>query len=275
MALTGNAVKDTYLDLVQLEQSGAGLPSHAGQGAALYDGAGNRILARTGQPHWLDPHPDAASSSDTFEFGSMLDKNQATLEGEGWTFQNCTGKVENGVLELTCTVATTQCRAYRTVSLTGDFLFVAAVTMPFWKYNQCGSDTVLQYHGGFGFGDTVNDTIMYAIMSNSNSQRYNRNYTAGTWTGHGGGLGQQGLYPTEPSNMIYRNSGTFYLTAGAGPNNVPVDHSTANLNPTSHGWSTPTSSADANTYDRMAVLFSNTAPGVGDKVFCRYIRRFK
>ncbi len=46
-ALTGNTVQSTYLDLVQLGKSGAGLPSHAGKEAALYDGSGAQILGRT------------------------------------------------------------------------------------------------------------------------------------------------------------------------------------------------------------------------------------
>ena len=121
MALTGNAVKDTYLDLVQLEQSGAGLPSHAGKEAALYDGSGAQIVGRTAVRHWLDPDPDAISGS--WEFSTYGDANQATLEAAGWTFSGCSGVVSNGVLILTAT-GTGRAVAETTVSLSGDFDYV-------------------------------------------------------------------------------------------------------------------------------------------------------
>ena len=71
MALTGNTVQSTYLDLVQLEKSGAGLPSHAGKEAAVYDGSGAQILGRTAVRHWLDPDPDAIAG--TWEFSTTGD----------------------------------------------------------------------------------------------------------------------------------------------------------------------------------------------------------
>ena len=126
MALTGNKVKDTYLDLVQLEQSGAGLPSHAGKEAALYDGSGAQIVGRSAVRNWLDPHPDASSFAETFEFSTTGDMNQTALETAGWTFSNCTAAVSGGTLWITASASTIS-QAYLTVNFAGDFDVVATL----------------------------------------------------------------------------------------------------------------------------------------------------
>jgi hypothetical protein len=123
-ALTGNAIKDTYLDVVQLGKSGAGLPSHAGKEAALYDGSGAQILGRTAVRHWLNPDPDAISG--TWEFSTLGDKTQAQLEALGWTFSRCTAVVANGQMVLTSSENSNNIRAELVVSLNGDFDYIAS-----------------------------------------------------------------------------------------------------------------------------------------------------
>lgn len=270
MALTGNTVQSTYLDLVQLEKSGAGLPSHAGKQAALYDGGGNQILGRTAQPSWLDPHPDAASFAETFEFSTMGDKTQGELEALGWTFNDCTGKVENGFMELTATSIQVTARAYLTVNLTGDFVFTSSCVPGHHIFNSKNADGGLAIFGTFGVGDTVNNVAHYCSLRGSNDKKRNWNFTSGTWTGGGGSDVQQALNANQVEWLLRRSSGTVFLTGGAG-GEVVVGNWT---NPANLGWSGHTSASDANTFDRLFLGFSNTGPTIGDKAYFRFLRRF-
>ena len=131
MALKGSDISATYQDWVHVNKAGAGLADHAGAEAALYldDGAGgvDQICGRTAVRHWLDPDPDTIAG--TWEFSTYGDANQAALESAGWTFTNCTGAVDRGLLVLTST-GSEDIRADITVSLTGDYDFVFKLMTP-------------------------------------------------------------------------------------------------------------------------------------------------
>lgn len=130
MSLTGQTVKDSYLDLVQLEQSGAGLPSSVGENARLYDGDGNPIVFRTARPHVYDVDSIASTysgGSGTFEWET--DKTKSQLESDGWVFVD-TGvtdaQVVDGVLYIdtaTSSIGNGYPLAMFPLALSGDFYF--------------------------------------------------------------------------------------------------------------------------------------------------------
>ena len=214
MALTGNTVQSTYLDLVQLEKSGAGLPSHAGKEAALYDGAGNQIIGRTAVRHWLDPHPDAASFAETWEFSTKGTMTQAALETAGWTFSNMTGSVTGGGLLLTHASTGATDQSYIGCNLTGDFDIVTTMEANISYGAKSPSGT---YLGAFGAVDTVNNTydgIHLVITTSGNGRsRYGVTYS----TGAGGTLGtNEVIYRGTPCLLrISRVSGTIYFWVGS------------------------------------------------------------
>ena len=126
MTLENTDISARYKDVVQLEKSGLGLPSHAGKEAAVYDGSGAQILGRTAVRHWLDPHPDAASFAETWEFSATGDMTQAALETAGWAFDvGTSGSVSGGVLKITNNGAGLE-GVRLTCSFDGDFDVIAA-----------------------------------------------------------------------------------------------------------------------------------------------------
>jgi len=273
MALTGNTVQSTYLDLVQLEKSGAGLPSHAGKQAALYDGGGNQILGRTAQPSWLDPHPDAASFDETFEFSTYGDANQAALESDGWTFENCTGEVAGGVFWLTAT-STSIPRAYRTVSLTGNFDFTVSSV---YDYDYGGLKPASYVRGGLIIGDSVSD-VAYAVVLGSNGAVGRFEYFIGSkWSDYSGGTSGVGAYhDLANTGRLYRTSGTVYVTSGP---DWPYSVLQANEggSPPVRGWASDFNGADATTFNRLGVFCrSNSTATVssGCRFGFRFVRRF-
>jgi hypothetical protein len=276
MALTGNTVQSTYLDLVQLEQSGAGLPSHAGKEAALYDGSGAQILGRSAVRHWLDPHPDAASFAETWEFSTTGDMNQAALESAGWTFSDCTAAVSGGTLWITTAAsASPWSRAYyaTTSDMSGDFdlIFELVGCQP----GQLGvSEGTNNHIGTAGVGVNGDPGILQQIYLLYGADRHSAKiYHTGTWTvgGGTGGTSQTFFYPSRYFR-ISRSSGTIYLYAGAG---FPASD---NSFLSDIGWRVGGSVAESSTYDRIHVSnwVAANADNESSATFgVRSIRRFQ
>ena len=272
MALTGNTVQSTYLDLVQLEQSGAGLPSHAGKEAALYDGSGAQIVGRTAQRHWLDPHPDAAAFAETFEFSTTGDMTQGQLETAGWTFENCTGVVTNGILWLSCTGGSSVVRrAYLTVSYAGDFDIMACPQPPF---DYAIHENTTDYNGHLlGVGDTTGGTITHSVyLINSTSANYScQSLMTGTWAALGGTGASRSSTRSPLAFRIHRVSGTIYIGVGSAETSMimpdlPVDDR--------WGWQLSNAS-DASTYNRLFFSMRNTAVNKTSKQGWLFLRRFQ
>jgi len=268
VALTGNTVQSTYLDLVQLEKSGAGLPSHAGKEAAVYDGSGAQIIGRTAVRHWLDPHPDAAAFAETWEFSTTGDMTQAALETAGWTFSNCSGAVSNGVLWLTATAAA-RAKAYFTVSLSGDFDFTSCmIPDPGYASNYPPNNK----YGGFGVGDETADVIHYACHSSISGSPQVCKYVNGDWQDHNGTL----TFATSDASMpmllrVSRVSGTVYITGGSVYSTIVEDDTALVFS----SLVAPASVVDSTTFTRVVLPMTYTANAVGDKIGYFFIRRFQ
>ena len=281
MALTGNTVQSTYLDLVQLEQSGAGLPSHAGKEAALYDGSGAQILGRSAVRNWLDPHPDAASFDETWEFSTTGDMNQSALESAGWTFSNCTASVSGGLLNLT-TTANGIISASIVVELTGDFdIVITPSAGPDYYASSVG--TPKQYYiGGGGIADYragVADVSHYGLAATFNGRCDFHSYITGAFTTLGGTLESDVLYGSSTVCRTLRDSGTVYnfgATAG-NPRQFFLYDYAATTKPAGLGWtSTTTTASDSSTFNK---LFLTQGPSNFTLAGCvcsfASVRRFK
>lgn len=272
MALTGNTVASTYLDLVQLEKSGAGLPSHAGKEAALYDGSGAQILGRTSFQHWLDPHPDAAAFAETYEFSTYGDANQAALEADGWTFQHCSGEVSNGVMKLVGTTAGNQIRkAYISTTLAGDFDIVTAIWLPYdYGATAVGVSTNQQclYVGDSGVGDTAQGIQIVRGNTVAPMARHTAAWTtlAGTPAGSSFGQGTTLLRISRVSGTVY-----FYCGSPYGDSALVADDTSDGLN----GWDRMTTKVDATSFNKIAIALYNTVcqPTVAANV--PFLRRFQ
>jgi len=268
-ALTGNTVQSTYLDLVQLGKSGAGLPSHAGKEAALYDGAGYQILGRTAQRHWLDPHPDAAAFSETWEFSTKGDMNQTALETAGWTFTGCTAAASNGILWLTAS-GVNLVKAELTVSFAGDFdLLMSGMTPQGYD----ATPPVSQRFWGFGVADTANDKAHYVLATNSGGDRWNTyrivNDTYSTLTG----AGTQVHCYYRPVLRVWRVSGVVYVSSGAETEGSILVADTTT--PQNEGYDDAHTQADANTMTRIFLTPHNNTVASGSIFGCRFLRRFQ
>jgi len=254
MALTGNTVQSTYLDLVQLEKSGAGLPSHAGKEAALYDGSGAQIVGRTAQRHWLDPHPDAAAFAETWEFSTTGDMTQGQLETAGWTFTNCTGVVSNGIMWITkANAASLVFYASLDVSYAGDF----DIVMTPCAYMGYDAGTFNRAVGGFGVADYragTADKAHYGLIKNNAAAAQIVVYTDGAYTTMAGATESDNLYGAglhavriwRYSSAVEINGASFNIT------NAPAliaDDSNPNFN----GWVTSSPASDASTYNKLFV----------------------
>ena len=271
MALTGNTVQSTYLDLVQLEKSGAGLPSHAGKEAAVYDGSGAQIISRTAVRHWLDPHPDAAAFAETWEFSTTGDMTQGQLETAGWTFTDCSAEVSGGILWLTNAASgTIWPRASLNCSFAGDFdVMVHRVNLR-WGTADINSGLKL---GGIGVGDSVNNVLHQCFCQYSSTRGYRISYTDGTLS-TGGSSSTTGAFFLPPNvARIQRISGALKLTAGMGDGFSSLADAVTTI-----GWSSEGTVTDADTMDRLLVLNGHTAAGenINSAVEGYYfIRRFQ
>ena len=278
MALTGNTVQSTYLDLVQLEKSGAGLPSHAGKEAALYDGSGAQIVGRTAQRHWLDPHPDAASFDETWEFSTTGDMTQGQLESAGWTFKDCSGSVSNGIFWLsgvTGGAAANWAHASLSVSLSGDFDLLISPLLPIGYADNQGPIENVQY-GGVGVAIVSGNDAHHVYGRFVNGYGFNYRYTAGAWD-VGGGSETNGISYAPPSMIrISRVSGTVYLygAVGEGASPVMVPDDTA---PQNNGWTTAATVSDSQTFDKIFLAPGRRVSSAVSGQTCgfRFLRRFQ
>jgi len=268
VALTGNTVQSTYLDLVQLEKSGAGLPSHAGKEAALYDGSGAQIVGRSAVRHWLDPHPDAAAFAETWEFSTKGTMTQAALETAGWTFVNCTGSVSGGFLTLVSGGSYAVAYAYLTVSLTGDFdILSVAVAPKSYGTTPTQSGDV----GGVGVGDTTATIAHHSVQAMNAAYGIIKCYTGGTMAGLGGTKTDVITYGATAGLMrISRVSGTVYCKGGTWDMSYLVDDSTSN----NFGWG-GRSAEDATTFTRLFLSLGTASVTTGATASFPFIRRFQ
>ena len=267
MALTGNTVQSTYLDLVQLEKSGAGLPSHAGKEASLYDGSGAQILGRTAVRHRLDPDPDAISGS--FEFSTMGNMTQGQLETAGWTFTNYTASVVNGVLALKKTSAyNTYAKAERSVSLSGDFdYFMYCAPIKLKQVSRTGNSV----HGGLAVADSSGSFQGIALGGTASSSvaRYSRastyaNPASGTLASYSVTFPIRGI-------RVARTGGTVYLGYYSEWSTRNSEGATIDNN----GPIIATSTADASTFDKLILYDDAEGKVYQDAVVgFRFIRRY-
>ena len=277
MALKGADISATYQDWVHVNKAGAGLADHAGAEAALYldDGAGgvDQILGRTAVPHWLDPHPDAAAFAETWEFSTKGTMTQAALETAGWTFENCTGAVSNGVLWLTTTGGAVYHRAYLTVNLTGDFDFLVAPVI----YQRYGTASLLGVSNYLAVADSATDDKCHGVNLRRISDRYNfQPQYDGKWSDFTSftGANLSALSWAQPVLRINRVSGTIYVNGGHGTHCSLVEDST---HPGSDAFMSAGSSiADATAMDRLCLASSHTTDvGNGFIVGFAFLRRFQ
>jgi len=269
MALTGNTVQSTYLDLVQLEKSGAGLPSHAGKEAAVYDGSGAQICGRTAVRHWLDPHPDAAAFAETWEFSTTGDMTQGQLETAGWTFTGCTASVSSGLLTLVAGAENPIVKADLTVSLAGDFDFIFA-PIPAPGYSSVSPSSVYTFGGG-GVADTVSDVAHYSHGASVTG--FVRTYTrkTGTWTSLSGTESYQTLQGSPALLRVSRVSGTVYINGGqAWTSQLYADDVSAY-----HGWGSATSQADSTTFNKLFLTAYAGGVTTGTAWSFAFLRRFQ
>ena len=275
MALTGNTVQSTYLDLVQLEKSGAGLPSHAGKEAAVYDGSGAQIIGRTAVRHWLDPHPDAAAFAETWEFSTTGAMTQGQLESAGWTFTNCTGVVANGMLILTFT-SNAVAMASLAVNFTGDF-DVCITPISTMQYFAAGTGFPSSYVGGGGVADYragVADVAHYGLVGPNSSQldAFYR-YINGAFTTLGGTEELDGVY--VPNFVrVFRYSSTVEVTGASAVHpqwNLIADDSS----PHTHGFANNASVTDSSTFNKLFLTQTKGNSVTGTKIAFASIRRFQ
>jgi hypothetical protein len=273
-ALTGNTVQSTYLDLVQLGQSGAGLPAHGGKEAAIYDGSGAQILGRTAVRHWLDPHPDAASFDETWEFSTTGDMTQGQLETAGWTFTDCSAEVSNGILWITTGAgAYPWMKAYYSTSLTGDFDLVMHLV------NTEPGDTQVStasnfFRGGLAVVDSSGD-VTYQSCSKYTPDRSNCHiFLDGKWSdGTGSSNVGYNFFRNADCIRIWRISGTLYLAAGP-----PWPSSSLSRVAIPWGWAIAGSKSTAATFDiisLMTYVAQNSMLNSSAKWGVHSIRRFQ
>jgi len=248
MALTGNTVQSTYLDLCQLEKGGAGLPSHAGKEAALYDGSGAQILGRTAVRNWLDPDPDAIAG--TWEFSTYGDATQGELETAGWTFTNFTAKVVNGLMVLTKTAAyDTLAKAELTVSLSGDFDYVVGWQAPTVSQT-IRSGNLTQY--GLFVADS-SGSAHGACVGLDEAGRYEwRLMKAATYANLNGGTASNGdIFTSCPVMRVFKKSGTVTLLVG--DSMASLYDNSGDLS--TWGWGcVPSTQADASTFNKLILV---------------------
>ena len=272
MALKGADISATYQDWVHVNKAGAGLADHAGAEAALYldDGAGgvDQICGRTAVRHWLDPHPDAASFAETWEFSTTGDMTQGQLETAGWTFSNCSGLVSNGMLWLTAT-ANARAKAYLTVSLSGDFDFTASSIFG-QSYGQLYPGVTRG--GGVGVGDPTVDVIHFSEIAHQDGNPVVIKRVNGDWDDHNGTETFTSCQGATPMVLrVSRVGGTVYVTGGTITSPM-VEDDTSFRNA---GWVPAATAVDATTFTRLALPMTYTASAIGDVVGFYFLRRFQ
>ena len=266
MALTGNTVQSTYLDLVQLEQSGAGLPSHAGKEAALYDGSGAQIVGRSAVRHWLDPHPDAAAFAETWEFSTTGDMTQGELESAGWVFTNCTGAVSNGALRLVGSGAAKPSAYYPTgAGLTGDFDICFAVGYD--PSSQFGTSQQEMCEVVSTSGDVSLAVDVFPNGGRSSGNGYKLVYSTRAVSAS---TAISFIYYSPLILRVNRVSGTFYTSLGSYYHSV-LTYNSSRVPANTHGWIVGQNGAQADTYNRIQIGSEQTAT---KDILIHSIRRF-
>jgi hypothetical protein len=273
MALTGNTVASTYLDLVQLEQSGAGLPSHAGKEAALYDGSGAAILGRTAVRHWLDPDPDAVAG--TWEFSTYGDAAQAALETAGFTFSGCTAEVANGLLIITKTAAyNTVASATLSVSLSGDFDYVIGFVAP--KVAQIIRSGYKTNYGAFvadsgGGANTAHGVTVGYSTSNGTAGYQYRSLANSTYADFNGGSAATGALSNPSTVRLSRVSGNMYIGTMNQENGGLYDDAGAI---SFYGMSHYRTYANAVTFDELVIVDDAGGKVYPQKFGVAFIRKY-
>lgn len=226
MALTGNKVKDTYLDLVQLEQTGAGLPSHAGAPASLYDGAGNRICNDSAQQnHMTGTVKDSWFTSET----CLFTEDSVTADIAKFSFNSnwvmYSPYAGSGVCLMNDHGSTSAGRgsgATMTVNLTGDFCIDACMSMNMlgWGQSPGLSQWPKAHYYSMGLSVERSGTGHGMILNGIN----NGFYTAKTFTGYTPGNPSTGGSSGSSQNVyggfgadgvifrISRDGATIYFT---------------------------------------------------------------
>jgi len=275
-ALTGNTVQSTYLDLVQLGQSGAGLPLHAGKEAALYDGSGAQILGRTSVRHWLDPDPDAIAG--TWEFSTYGDATQGELETAGWVFADCTAEVKNGRLCIVQSGANKYVRAYVPVNLSGDFDYAVSPGVHPTQNSSNYLPVANNLYGGFGVAASGSDLMHHVHLESAADGRLAfKRYITGAYSTGGGTNYNLSVYSSPVLLRIARLSGTVRL---GGMHQYPlgsiIDESGANYMNAQNGVPGIVQVVDATAFNRLVLLldFGQSSLDKGAVSFA-WIRRYK
>lgn len=278
MALKGADISATYQDWVHVNKSGAGLPDHAGAEAALYldDGAGgvDQILGRTAVRHWLDPHPDAASFAETWEFSTKGTMTQGQLEAAGWTFTNCSGSVTNGILWLTTAASPAGfANASLAVSLSGDFNFIAAscFTDGFSNSQTIASGTIT---GGVGVGDSSGNVAHHVYSSVVTGKGRIKKYINGAYSTGAGTLTDADTQDAQTWCHIHRISGTIYLSGGPVWPHTQIQPTQTGQD-TYQGWATQTTVSDSRTFDKIFLSPTSGTPWGNARHGFFLLRRFQ
>jgi len=248
-----------------------------GAGGGLDESAAEAAWPRLAVRHWLDPHPDAASFDETWEFSTTGDMTQGELETAGWTFVSCTGEVANGIFWLTASSGSPQfAHAYLTTNFAGDFDFVFPMPTAPPGYDATPDVAAATfYNPGIVFvGDTTNNVgRAIATWGGSTNSMWPYWYT-GNLTGsiNNGGTEIGKYFTSEGLLRISRTSGTIYRMVSPSPSGVVLraDETAA----VDAGWRAPKTDVDANTYDRVGLSFYDD-PAEGAKIGLRFIRRFQ
>jgi hypothetical protein len=275
MALTGNTVSSTYLDLIQVEQSGSGLPSHGGAPAALYDGGGNLVK---GQLRYLDPydHDPETIADGTFEW--QEDMTQADLVTAGWTFPaGVYAHVEYGSLwirylqnDVSWSQGDTAFFGYYDLDTPTDtFIFTARPGMgaPYYPPNSdlgCARNNRI----GIAMADTVTTDSWFGtqIRTASSVISHLAYSTMGTYSTATEGTPDQTNIDGYTGIVILTADGTT-VRMGVGPTNMTAVYAAgggaegaigaSNTN----GWTDVTSIASTATFNRLLLFGTNTYDG--------------
>ena len=237
-------------------------PSHDFGGSDVIAGAGR--LARA---HYLDADP-RATGADTREFLTAM--SQAQLEADGWTFEaGVTGAVENGMLVLKATTGLSDYKGcYRTVSLAGDFDFIAAVAPPIIT----DADRYPTQNLGLVFA-VVSGVTAFGIK-NAYLGDALRTYwsTALTYPGLAGGWTAVSM-GSAILLRISRKSGTVYLGQAVMGYETYTRTPAIGFPQTNYGWYAIASIVSAATIDKI-YLGMNPLWATKTQIGCWFLRRY-
>ena len=244
-------------------------------GGGLDTSAAEAEWPRLAVRNWLDPHPDAASFDETWEFSTTGDMTQGELETAGWTFVNCSAEVSSGVMWLTAT-STSPMSARFGCSLTGDFDIVGhCIADPSYGATADGFADYC-FVGGPAVFDTTNDILHgLAVYGRSSDETLQiTRYLGTTYSTMSGGsaiLCNAGDYFSYVLRL-QRVSGSVYACVSGSIQTVRFvsdDVSQAN-----NGFDSA-STADADTMTGVGFMLSEQDQTIGTKIGCLFLRRFQ